>query len=60
MEPTDLRTLTWQKSSHSKKLECIEVARTTTAVAVRDSKDPNGPTLLIPTATFARFLHSLR
>jgi hypothetical protein len=60
MEPTELRTLTWQKSSHSKRLDCVEIARTNAAVAVRDSKNPHGPTLLVSPATFARFLHSLR
>jgi hypothetical protein len=60
MEPTHLRTLTWRKSSYSTKLDCVEIARTHAAVAVRDSKDPNGPALLVSPATFARFLHSLQ
>lgn len=60
MEPTDLPVLTWRKSSHSSSNpQCVEVARTPNAVAVRDSKDPNGPALLVSHATFARFLDGL-
>lgn len=60
MEPTDLSTLTWRKSSRSGgKLGCVEVARAHVAVAVRDSKDPNGPALVVSPASFARFLESL-
>lgn len=60
MEPTDLHALTWRKSSHSKKWNCVEVARTQAAVAVRDSLDPDGPVLLVSPAVFGRFLDSLR
>jgi hypothetical protein len=61
MEPTDLYTLTWHKSSHSGgKLGCVEVARTQATVAVRDSKNPTGPALMVSPVAFARFLDSLR
>jgi hypothetical protein len=61
MEPTDLYTLTWRKSSRSgARLGCVEVARTDAAVAVRDSKNPTGPALLVSPTVFARFLNSLR
>jgi hypothetical protein len=53
--------LTWKKSSHSgADPNCVEVALTTKTVAVRDSKDPHGPTLTFPPTTFARFLTNLR
>lgn len=61
METADLRTLTWRKSSRSgSRSGCVEVAHTDDAVAVRDSKDPDGPALLVSPANFARFLDSLR
>lgn len=41
-------------------MNCVEVAFAETAVAVRDSKDPNGPALLLCPAAFARFLNGLR
>lgn len=51
--------LAWRKSSYSGAgPDCVEVAITTEAAAVRDSKDPHGPTLTFPAATFTRFLHS--
>lgn len=45
----DLSTAVWRKSSRSSSNggNCVEVARVGDAVAVRDSKDPNGPKLLI-------------
>ncbi|MFF2653688.1 DUF397 domain-containing protein [Streptomyces sp. NPDC058045] len=56
----DLTGATWFKSSHSDgAAQCIEVAdlRATSyrAVAVRDSKDPNGPAFLVEPAVFAGF-----
>jgi hypothetical protein len=61
MEPMNLNALTWRKSSRSGVREnCVEVAAAAGAVAVRDSKDPDGPALVIPRTTFARFIHGLR
>ncbi|GLZ09752.1 hypothetical protein Acsp03_72180 [Actinomadura sp. NBRC 104412] len=40
----------WRKSSYSGSEgggECVELARIGDAVGVRDSKDPNGPKLLV-------------
>jgi hypothetical protein len=39
----------WRKSSRSGNggLDCVEVARQAHAVAVRDSKNPNGPKLTL-------------
>jgi hypothetical protein len=60
MEPTDLRALTWYKSSYSSNVSCVEVARTPATVAVRDSKEPDGPALLVSSAAFRRFLDGMR
>ncbi|WP_037906518.1 DUF397 domain-containing protein [Actinacidiphila yeochonensis] len=48
---------TWHKSSHSSgNGECVEVAVTSGTVAVRDSKNPQGPALQFTPAAFADFL----
>jgi hypothetical protein len=62
MRLTSLDSLTWHKSSYSWKREgdCVEVARCTDAVAVRDSKDPDGPVLVVSSAAFAHFVRGLR
>lgn len=61
MEPTDLTHLTWHKSSHSGTQEnCVEVARTPSFAAVRDSKTPDGEVLLFSPRTFALFLQDTR
>ncbi|GAA4223590.1 hypothetical protein GCM10022254_01020 [Actinomadura meridiana] len=41
--------LTWRKSSHSDDYQgaCVEVAEVTAGVAIRDSKDPDGPVLVV-------------
>jgi hypothetical protein len=54
----------WRKSSYSngQSGSCVEVAgaRHNAAVPVRDSKDPRGPALLIPTAAWSSFIASLK
>lgn len=57
---TDLSGITWIKSSYSgsDQSQCVEIADaqpTLGRVAVRDSKNPDGPALLIAPAAFARF-----
>lgn len=60
MDTTDLRAVTWKKSSRSGGgANCVEIASTQAAVALRDSKDPDGPALLVSPTAFARFLGSL-
>ncbi|WP_243717074.1 DUF397 domain-containing protein [Actinomadura darangshiensis] len=39
---------------------CVEVARLPEAVAVRDSKDPNGPRLLLTPHAFDTILNDLK
>lgn len=47
----------WRKSSHSSGTggQCVEVAALSPSVAVRDSKDPDGPMLSFDAATWASF-----
>ncbi|HEY3735065.1 MAG TPA: DUF397 domain-containing protein [Streptosporangiaceae bacterium] len=53
----------WRKSSHSGNggAECVEVASNLRhVVAVRDSKDPDGPVLMISTDEWTRFIARVR
>jgi Domain of unknown function (DUF397) len=56
----------WRKSSYSNGAgnNCVEVADLTGtahgAVAIRDSKDPSGPALLIAPEAFAAFIGAVR
>ncbi|MFS2293675.1 MAG: DUF397 domain-containing protein [Actinomadura sp.] len=57
----DLKNTAWRKSSHSTSNggDCIELARLSGAVvAVRDSKDPNGPVLLVTRAVLRTAVQS--
>jgi hypothetical protein len=50
---------TWRKSSYSSSDptdNCVEVALSSESAAVRDSKNPNGPTLAIPANHWRTFL----
>ncbi|TWF94722.1 DUF397 domain-containing protein [Saccharopolyspora dendranthemae] len=58
----DLSDAQWRKSSRSGgggDGNCVEVAFVSEAVAVRDSKDPDGPALAFPADSWRRFLSSL-
>jgi len=49
--------IVWHKSSYSGSgSACVEVARVPDGVLVRDSKDPDGSALTIPTAAWQAFL----
>ena len=53
----------WRKSSYSASNggDCVEVARTLpAAIAVRDSKDPDGPKLIFTKADWAAFTTAIR
>jgi len=59
----DLSRAEWRKSSRSggNGGQCVEVARNLTAVvAVRDSKDQRGGTLIFSHAAWAEFIGSVR
>lgn len=50
----------WKKSSHSGTNGCVEVALSQNQVAVRDSKDPEGPILLFAPPEWRAFLAGAR
>ncbi len=62
MPEIDLSRAQWHKSSYSGQSgNCVEVARNLPArVAVRDSKTPGGPRLLVSPAAWQAFLLTLR
>ncbi|MEU5404012.1 DUF397 domain-containing protein [Streptomyces sp. NPDC005963] len=49
---------TWKKSSHSDSQggACVEIASLTNQVGIRDSKNKQGPALLVPTTTWNTFV----
>jgi hypothetical protein len=56
-----LSDATWFKSSYSATQDaCVEVAITSTAIGVRDTKDRNGGTLVFDSTTWATFLTHLK
>ena len=56
----DLATARWWKSSYSSIGGCVEVAMQGDEVAVRDSKDPEGPVLEFSRSEWATFLEGIR
>jgi hypothetical protein len=56
--PADLNGAAWFKSSYSgDNSQCVEVAHNLPGIVpVRDSKNPDGPVLVLPAASFAAFL----
>lgn len=58
---TDLPTLTWRKSSRSGEDNCVEVAVLPTGgMAVRDSKDKDGPALTFTAGQWRAFVGHLK
>jgi len=57
----DLTHASWRKSSYSTQNgSCVEIAHTPSAVAVRDSTDPNGPWLAFTPADWWAFLRQIK
>ncbi|WP_406380988.1 DUF397 domain-containing protein [Streptomyces sp. NBC_01618] len=59
----ELSTARWRKSSYSNTNggECVEIADDFPGIIpVRDSKNPTGPALLIPTSAWNDFIASLK
>ena len=62
-QDVDLSRAVWRKSSRSASNggQCVEVARYPPAgVAVRDSKDPDGPRLIVTRAAWAAFVDRVK
>lgn len=60
---TQTQTLGWRKSSHSLDPDghnCVEVAADGAALAVRDSKDPDGPRHSFTPAAFSGLVTDIR
>ncbi|MEV4253795.1 DUF397 domain-containing protein [Spirillospora sp. NPDC049652] len=53
---------TWRRSSHSTDTggQCVEMAGCPHDVAVRDSKDPDGPRLVFEVAVFGAFARRVK
>jgi hypothetical protein len=49
----------WRHSSYSNPTDCVEVAFSRDAIAVRDSKDPAGPVLVFTPAEWRAFIRGL-
>lgn len=58
----DLSRAAWRKSSYSNNGgACVEVATNLTGlVAVRDSKDPSGPSLAFSAASWQAFIRAIK
>lgn len=58
----DLSRATWRKSSYSggANTNCVEVAGTGVVVAIRDSKDPDGPELAFTPAEWKAFTRQVK
>ncbi|NVI92401.1 DUF397 domain-containing protein [Actinomadura sp. BRA 177] len=58
----DLSTAKWRKASRSgdNAANCVEVAGIPSRVAIRDSKDPHGPKILVSREDFWRFAEVLK
>jgi hypothetical protein len=58
----DLSRAEWRKASYSSSNggQCVEVALAPSVVAVRDSKDPGGPNLVVLAAEWGAFVAGVK
>lgn len=57
----DCSRATWRKSTRSSaNNECVEIAALGRTIAVRDSKHPNGPKLLLARRDWAAFVRGIK
>ena len=56
MTARELDGIVWRKSSYSGSGDCVEIGWKAADVAVRDSKNPTGPTLSFPIHHWQAFL----
>ncbi|WP_328680864.1 DUF397 domain-containing protein [Streptomyces sp. NBC_00343] len=58
---SDTRALRWFKSSYSDSGggNCVEIATCPDTIHIRDSKNPDGPTLTVTAASWTAFLPTL-
>ena len=58
----DLATATWRRSTRSTGggSNCVEVACLPGQIAIRDSKNPQGPALILTPATFCDLTEGIR
>jgi hypothetical protein len=58
----DVTDVAWRKSSYSGDNggNCVEVGTAAPAVAVRDSKNPDGPLLAFAANTWKAFIHQVK
>ncbi|MFD8794216.1 DUF397 domain-containing protein [Streptomyces vinaceus] len=61
VECAPLGAAAWRKASYSGDTggQCVEVAAQPCRIAVRDSKDPEGPAFTVSPAAFAAFVGAL-
>ncbi|MFI5766556.1 DUF397 domain-containing protein [Streptomyces sp. NPDC051563] len=61
VECAPLGAAAWHKSSYSGDTggQCVEIAPQPCRIAVRDSKNPDGPAFTVAPAAFAEFVRSL-
>jgi hypothetical protein len=60
MKSIDLTSVQWQKSSYSSgNGQCVEAGLVPSAVAIRDSKNPEGPALFVTTEAWSAFVAAM-
>ena len=60
MSDAERSALSWLKAQSSGSGQCVQIASTVDKVALRDSKDPDGPILVYTPAEFSAFLDGAR